>query len=48
MHARGTIDDNMAKMLDKKRDVVEKLVGEGDDQSSVSMVLEEIISFITR
>lgn len=42
MKAFGTIDDLMAKMLAKKRSVVEGLIGEGDDQSSMSMVLEDI------
>lgn len=42
MHARGTMDDIMRKMLAKKRDVVEKIIGVGDDQSAMSMVLEEI------
>lgn len=46
MRAKGTIDDIMFKMLAKKRDVVESLVGEGDDQSSMSMVLEEITNQI--
>ena len=46
LHAKGTIDDIMFKMLNKKRDVVEKLIGEGDDQSAVQMVMEEITNQI--
>ena len=42
MRAKGTMDDIMYKMLAKKRDIVESIVGEGDDQSAMSMVLEEI------
>lgn len=43
MHAVGTIDDIMKKVLKRKRGVVDKLVGPGDDQSAISMVLDEII-----
>lgn len=46
MRARGTIDDIMFKMLEKKRGVVESIIGEGDDQGSMSMVLEEITNQI--
>ncbi len=42
MRARGTMDDIMFKMLEKKRDIVESIVGEGDDQSAMQMVMEEI------
>ena len=42
MHANGTVDEQMKKMLTKKIEVIEGLTGEWNDMTYVQMVMSEI------